>query len=140
MVGAGGPWQGPCRQALRWPPGQVLATHLTHLEAVVSSCRAGLRLRSGLAARALETSDPQTSPRSREGRLGEGRERDTGGVGGEGCLFVLKNLLAFPNTSENLAGKLFFFWSHPCLNQANLSTHLFLFLKESKGVQACTGS
>ena len=57
-----------------WLPAQFLAC--THLEAVVSSCRAGLRLRSGLDARALETSPGPTDTPSEQERKAKEKEKN----------------------------------------------------------------
>ena len=68
-----------------WLPAQFLAC--THLEAVVSSCRAGLRLPSGLDARALETSPGPADTPSEQGRKAKEKEKNRkrgGRLGTEG--------------------------------------------------------
>lgn len=76
----------------------------------------------------------QTPPLSREER--PRRKKRTGrgaggwGLRGEDCLFVLKNLLAFPNKSENPAGgSHFFLQARPRLNQTNLR-HTYVFVSK----------
>lgn len=105
VLGASCPWAGPfppCPPA--WLLGQFRAC--AHLEAIVSSCRAGLRLRSGPAAPALETSQgpSDTPPEQGLEAKEKGKNRIRAG-GGEDLLFVLKNLLAFPHKSEEPVGE-----------------------------------
>lgn len=83
-LGASSPWAGPSLlHTPVWLPGQFLAC--AHLEAVVSSCWAELRLRSGLAAHALETSQGPSDIPSEQGRKAKGERKEQnlgrGGVG-----------------------------------------------------------
>lgn len=103
-LGASSPWAGPSLlHTPFWLPGQFLAC--AHLEAVVSSCWAGLRLRSGLAAHAWRPPRaPQTSPQSREGRpRGKEKNRIWAGVGWGGVrtfFFLSEEPFGFSYKSE----------------------------------------
>ena len=136
----GGAWEpeGPGRvltaRLSAWLPAQFLAC--THLEAVVSRCRAGLRLRSGLDARALETSPGPTDTASKQGRKAKEKEKNRKGGGrlgteGLGLSFCSEEPFGFSQQIRKIrqGEAIFFLQACPRLNQANLR-HTYVFVSK----------
>lgn len=135
-------WAGGSRSL--WPVGQALAPGpstaapagalpgLAHLEAVVSSCRAGLRLRSGLTARTFgDLPGPLRHP-LRAGKEGQGarKEQPLGGVGvGLGRSLCSEGRLGSSLQIGKTRGELHSLRSHPHLYQAELR-HTYGFLSK----------
>lgn len=105
------------------PPARLSGHFLAcaHLEAVVSSCRAGLRLWSGLDARALETSQgPSDTPSEQEGKA---KEKEKNGIqaggGRKGLSLCSEEPFGFSQQIRKSGGERSLLQSCPRLHQAD---------------------
>lgn len=102
--------------------------------------------RSGLDARALETSPGPADTPSEQGRKAKEKEKNRkrkGGWGlrGEWTVFCSEEPLAFPNKSENPQGEAIFSPGPPTSESDKLRyTYVFVSKRIPEGFQACTGS
>lgn len=127
-LGARGPGRVLTARLSAWLPAQFLAC--THLEAVVSSCRAGLRLWSGLDARALETSPGPTDTPSKQGRKAKEKEKNRKrggrlGTEGRGLSFCSEEPFGFSQQIRKSGrGKPFFPPGPPTSESGKPETHM----------------
>lgn len=120
-LGAACPGLGPPRWALQ--PGCRQALLCAHLEAVVSSCRAGLRLRSGpLPTLWRPPRAPQTPPRSREGRP---RRLWAGEGGRRGLSLSSEEPFGFPLQIRKSSGETVFTPVTPTSKSGRPETHIW---------------
>lgn len=128
-LGARGPGQSPHCSALSLAASAVSGLHTSGSSCVQLPGGAQAAVRAGCLSAGDLRPGPQTPPPKREER--PRRKKRTGrgaggwGLRGEDCLFVLKNLLAFPNKSENPAGGSHFFPPGPPTSESGKpETHI----------------